>query len=188
MGLFSLLTGRSNKFAPDPNETEYENLLNFVSCGGTTKEWEKLKAKNGWQFRESEVEKFERYLKEVKVYSDRYYKQMQEIQNDWSVMYNTGAYTGILAINFEKKCIANIADYVTMRKIDIKYGQKTATNIPAFKRLAMLYEKQERFNDAVEVCKQAYALGMDERGRMARMIKKAGRTPSMEEEEILNKA
>jgi hypothetical protein len=48
----------------------------------------------------------------------------------------------------------------------------------------MLYEKQGRFEEAVEVCKHAYSLGMDERNRMARMIKKAGRKPTQAEENI----
>ena len=88
---------------------------------------------------------------------------------------------------FVKDCLSNIAAYKEMLRIDRKYGQKTATNIPALKRLAMLYEKQGRFEDAVNVCKQAYSLGMDERSRMARMIKKAGRKPTQEEQSLFDK-
>ena len=184
MGLFDLFRNRI-KFTPNFKQTEYENLLDFIDLGGSSKEWDRLKAENGWRFRESAEEKFARYLSEVKEVSDRYYRQMQEIQNDWSTIYNVGVYNGALADNIEQKCLANIADYKEMRRIDRKYGKSTATNIPAFKRLAMLYEKQERYEEAIKICKQAYSLGMDERGRMARMIKKAKRNPTPEEIEIL---
>lgn len=186
MGLFGIK--KRVKFVPNFKKSDYDNWLNFVAEGGTNKEWEQKKKKNNWIFPESEAEKFMRYQKEVNTVADTYYSQMQKIQEDWSTLYNLGAYTGILADKFEKACLTNIANYKEMRRIDKKYGQKTATNIPAFKRLAMLYEKQERFEDAVEVCKQAYSLGMDERNRMARMIKKAGRKPTPEEQEVFNEA
>ena len=73
-----------------------------------------------------------------------------------------------------------------MREIDMKYGESSPTNIPAFKRLAMLYEKQEKFEEAIDICKQACSFGMDERSRMIRMIKKAGRNPTREELKIIN--
>lgn len=184
MGLFGLFS-KKIRFAPNFKKTEYENLLDFLDCGGTSKDWERLKAENGWCFRESSVEKYERYLKEVKVFSDRYYKQMQEIEEDWSTMYNLSVYTGAIADKLEAKCIANIADYKEMRKIDRKHGQTTATNIPAFKRLAMLYEKQGRLEESISVCKKACSYGMDERSRMARMIKKAKRNPTQDEMKLL---
>lgn len=186
MGLFS--RKKHVIFSPNFKKCDFDNLLNFIDIGGTSQEWERLKKENQWVFPESEEEKFERYLKEVDVVATRYYAKLQEIQNDWSVLYNLKVYTGHIADNLEQKCLANIEDYKEMRRIDKKYRQKTALNIPAFQRLAMLYEKQERFEEAVEVCKQACALGMDERGRMARMIKKAGRTPTTKEQNILNKA
>ncbi len=185
MGLFSFLKHKTIKFAPNLKKSEYENWLDFLDCGGTSKQWERLKTENGWRFRESKAEKFERYLSEVKEVSERYYKQMQEIQSDWSTMYNIGTYTGSLADNIERKCLANIADYKEMRRIDKKYGESTATNIPAFKRLAMLYEKQERVEEAIEICKQACSFGMDERSRVARMIKKAKRNPTPDEIKLL---
>lgn len=184
MGLFS--RKKQIKFIPNFKKPDYDNWLDFIDCGGSSKEWERLKKENKWVFPESEAEKFQRYLKEVDAVAGRYFDKMQEIEKDWSVMYNLKTYTGSIADKFEKKCLANIADYREMRRIDSKYGEKTATNIPAFRRLAMLYEKQGRFEDAVEVCKHAYSLGMDERSRMARMIKKAGRKPTQAEERIFS--
>ena len=182
MGLF----GRKKNilFVPNFKKSDYENLMDFFGCGGTYEEWERLKKKNKWSFAESEVERHERYLKEVDAVADRYYTQLQKIQKGWSVLYNLNTYTGPLADKFEKTCLSNIENYKEMLRIDKKYGQKTATNIPAFKRLAMLYEKQGRFEEAVEVCKQAISYGMDERSRMARMIKKADRKPTTEEQSL----
>lgn len=190
MGLFDFLERKQkkqNKFVPNFKKPDYDNWLNFLDSGGTSKEWERLKKENKWVFPESKAEKHERYLKEVDAVASRYYDKLQEIEKDWSVLYNLKNYTGPLADGFEKKCLANIEDYKEMRRIDKKYGQKTATNIPAFKRLAMLYEKQGRFEEAVEVCKQAYSLGMDERSRMVRMIKKAGRNPTQDEQRMIDK-
>lgn len=185
MGLFSLFSKKTSRFVPNLRKTEYDNWLNFIELGGTSKEWDRLKAENGWRFRESQEERFERYLSEVKPFSDRYYSQMQEIQKCWSTLYNIGDYTGPLADNIEQKCIANIADYKEMRRIDRKYRETTPTNIPAFKRLAMLYEKQGRYEEAIKVCIEAYSFGMDERGRMAKIIKKAKRNPTPEEIKLL---
>ena len=185
MGLFG--NKKPARFTPDFTKPDYDNWLNFIGYGGTQKEWEQLKKKNHWVFPEDETEKFMRYQKEVKKSSSAYYEQMQKIQKDWSVLYNLGSYTTPLAYKFEQDCLSNIENYKEMLRIDRKYGEKTATNIPAFKRLAMLYEKQGRFEDAVRICKQAYSFGMDERGRMAKMIKKACRQPTQEEQSILEK-
>lgn len=185
MGLFA--RKKKIKFVPNFKKPDYDNLLDFIDCGGSSKEWERLKKENQWVFPESEAEKFMRYQKEVKQVSQTYYSQMNRIQEDWSTLYNLSVYTGFFGERFEKLCLANIANYKEMLRIDKKYGKKTATNIPAFKRLAMLYEKQGRFEEAVEVCKQAYSLGMDERSRMVRMIKKAGRKPTPEEQSIIDK-
>ncbi len=185
MGLFNFFKRQTFTFQPDFRKEEHDNWLDFLEAGGTSQEWERLKAVNGWRFRESEVERFERYQKELKPFSTRYFRQMQEIEHEWSTLYNIGAYNSSLAHNLEQKCIANIADYTEMRRIDRKYGQKTATNIPAFRRLAMLYEKQGRFEESVAVCKHAWSLGMDERSRMVRMIKKAGRTATEAELKLL---
>lgn len=185
MGLF----GRKKRitFVPNFKKSDYDNMLDFLGVGGTSEEWEQLKRKNKWSFAESDAEKYERYLKEVKRVADRYYNQLPKIQEGWSVLYNLGNYTGSLADKFEKSCLSNIESYKEILRIDMKHGQKTATNIPAFKRLAMLYEKQGRFEESAEVCRQAITYGMDERSRMARMIKKAGRRPTFEEQSIFEK-
>lgn len=186
MGLFDFLgKNKRSRYTPDFCKSEYANWIVYIDSGGSTSEWERLKKENNWFFPKDEVDILLCYENEVKQVADKYYTQLQKIQKEWSVLYNLGDYTSDLANKLEADCISNITDYKAMRKIDQKYGVKTAINIPAFKRLAMLYEKQGRFVEAIEVCKQAYSFGMDERSRMVRMIKKAGRTPTLEEQKLL---
>ena len=192
MGFFKTLfkeilsAGAETEFTPDFNKTDYDNWLDFISKGGTADEWEYLKKTNNWRFKESKADIFIQYENEVKYISNMYFSLLQKIQKDWSVLHNLNQYSGVRASTFEKECLKGIAYYISMREIDQKYGQSTPTNVPAFTRLAMLYEKQEKYEDSVAVCKQAISLGIDERSRMIRMIKKAGRTPTQEEMKILD--
>lgn len=179
--------GQETMFTPDFNKSEYDNCLEFVSQGGTSEQWEYLKRTNNWAFKKSKAEVFAQYEKEVEYVSAAYFNLLQKIQKDWSVLYNTNNYLGMRANAFEKACLQGIDYYKRMREIDQKYGQSTPTaNVPAFTRLAMLYEKQERFEDSVSICKQAISLGIDERSRMIRMIKKSGRTSTTEEMKMLD--
>ena len=165
-------------FTPDFSKTEYENWLEFVDKGGTSEEWNKLISVNNWCFKDDE---FEKYQKEVKAVSDHYYYLLPLIQREWSVLYNLNSYNGKQAKEFEEMCLNAIGCYIEMHKIDLKYNEKTPLNAPAFTRLAMLYEKQGEYEKAAFVCKQACALGIDERSRLIRMLKKAGRAPTTEE-------
>ncbi len=173
------------KFTPDFSKTEYDNWLDFLSKGGSSAEWKTLKKQNGWKFKRDPVDTFEKYQKEVKTVSDNYYNLLQVIQREWSVLYNLKEYNGKNAKEFEQICLTGINYYKEMQKIDLKYNEKTPLNVPAFTRLAMLYEKQGEYEKAVSICKQACTLGIDERSRLLRMIKKAGRTPTTEEATLI---
>lgn len=190
MGFFKALLKKTMdvaQFTPDFSKTEYDNWLEFLSRGGTTKEWEHQKQMHNWVFREDEIEIFTKYQREVKPISDQYYALMEKIQKKWSILYNLKDYTGNLAFEFEKMCLDNITLYKKMREIDIKYGEKTPVNVPAYTRLAMLYEKQEQFEKATAVCLDAIILGIDESSRLLRMIKKSGRLPTAEETSLVEK-
>lgn len=188
MGLLKFLFGNltMENYTPDFNLTEYDNRLDFLSKGGTSEQWKDLKKRKQWKFKKDDTEIFIKYQKEVKPISDKYFSLMQEIESNWSALYNLGDYTGKLAIAIEKKCLEDISLYKKMKQVDNKYGEVSPTNIPAFKRLAMLYEKQGKFEESANVCKQAFSLGMDERGRMVRMIKKVGRKPNQKELDLIN--
>lgn len=185
--LKSLFTGRSTDvFKPDFTKSEYDNWLDYVSMGGTDKQWKSLKRENKWSFPKDSTEIFMEYQKELKPISDKYYALLEKIEKDWSTLYNLKEYTGTLAQKVENECIDAINYFKEMHAIDIKYGESSPQNIPAFRRLAMLYERQGKYESSVAVCKQAISLDMDERARMLRMIKKAGRTPTDAEMELIN--
>ena len=79
--------------------------------------------------------------------------------------------------------------YKEMAEIEKLYGETPPPNAPAFKRLAMLYEKQNHFEEAASICCDALKMGAwgdGMRSRLARMIKKTGRTPSDEEMHLIN--
>ena len=172
------------KFTPDFRKSEHDNWLDFLSTGGTSEEWTKLISINNWHFKE---DSYEKYQKEVKNVADNYYYLLQLIQREWSVLYNLKDYNGKKANEFEKMCFNGINYYIEMRKIDLKYDEKTPLNVPAFTRLAMLYEKQGEYEKAAFICKEACVLGIDERSRLVRMLKKAGRTPTAEESALIDK-
>lgn len=186
MGILNFLF-KKKPFVPDFGECEFDNYLNYIREGGTEEEWEKLKNQNGWEFKESRVEIFRRYQNEVKPVSDHYYYLLPLIQSEWSVLYNLKDYSGKRAEKFEKMCLNGISCYIEMREINLKYNEKTALNVPAFTRLAMLYEKQGEYEKAAFICKEACVLGIDERSRLVRMLKKAGRTPTAEEAALIEK-
>ena len=188
MGLFKFTSNRFNpqKFTPDLNISEYDNWLNFLQKGGTSEQWEQLKSNKQWNFKKDNADIFMKYQKELKPISDKYYSLLKKIQKGWSTLYTNGDFNGEFAESFKKNCLEDIRLYEKMRKIDEKYNEKSPENIPAFKRLSMLYEKQGNYEEAVAVCKKAYVYGMDERERMLRMIKKAGRKPTKEEFDIIN--
>ena len=177
----------TDTFKPDFTKSEYDNWLDYVSMGGTDGQWKSLKRENKWSFQKDSTEIFMEYQKEVKPVADKYYTLLEKIEKDWSTLHNLKDYTGTLSQEIEQECLDSIHWFNKMHAIDIKYSETSPKNIPAFKRLAMLYERRSDYERAIDVCKQAISLGMDERSRMLRMIKKSGRTPTADELELINK-
>ena len=188
MGLFDLFRkGKPNGFVPNLRKTEYENWITFVVMGGTSEEWEALKKKNRWKFKVDEVANFERFEKEFRPAWNRYYAMSQKLKTDWSVIYNRKEYCGKLAERFERDCRATIAAYKRVSAIEDKYRKDHLTSVDAYNRLAILYERQGEYEKSVAVCVEAIKLGNfeDMKRRLDRMIKKAGRTPTPEELELI---
>ncbi len=129
---------------------------------------------------------FKRYENEVKISLECYYDLLEEIEKRWSTIYNLGDYNGPLAKSLERLCFKDIEYYKKMRDIQKKYKQVTPSTVPAYKRLAMLYERQKDYEKSIEICKEACLIGVNEYSRLARMIKKSGRTPTKEEMNLLN--
>ena len=175
------------KFTPDFSKTEYDNWLDFLSKGGSSEEWKALKKQNGWKFKRNPVDKHLKFEKEFRPIFNEYYASLQKIKKEWSVMYNSKEYSGKGAERFERECLHNIAIYKSMYAVESKYGEDHLTEVEGYKRLAMLYEKQGEYEKAAYICREACAMGIDEKSRLLRMIKKAGRTPTAEEAALIEK-
>lgn len=190
MGLFSLLKKikEAGEFTPDFNKSEYDNWLNYLDKGGNSKEWEALKKANGWKFKRSKADKLAQFEKEFRPLWNAYYASVQKLKADWSVMYNAKNYTGKRAESFERNCLNNIAIYKAMAEVEDKYGQDHLTIVEGYKRLAMLFEKQGEYEKCISICKEAISYGNfeDAKGRLARAIKKANKTPTAEETALIN--
>lgn len=161
MGLFNLLKKinkqyNASTYSIDEDLPEYDNWLNFISNGGTQEEWEELKRKNNWKFKLSEAEEFDNYHTELEPIYDKYFKQMNYgIKSGWSRLYKNKDYTGEFAKKYEQLCIENIETFKKMIAIEKKYNHYTSMRVFAYERLAMLYERQKRFDKAIEVCNDA---------------------------------
>lgn len=125
--------------------------------------------------------------------SNEYFSGMEKIETNWSVLYNLNCYTGARADKFIADCKKNINDFYSWQKIAKTYDMDSPPSVPAFKRLAMIYEKQGLYENSIAVCREAILAcayndgtkgGM--KGRLARMIKKSGRAPTDEEMILLD--
>lgn len=83
-------------------------------------------------------------------------------------------------------CCQDINLYNDYELLCMKYDQEIES-YPSFTRLAIIYEKREQYEEAVDVCTQALIWNFDDNGsiypRLARLLKK---TSGMTVEEHLN--
>ena len=112
------------------------------------------------------------------LYENKYFSGMEEIEAMWSVLYNLKIVTGEKADLFEQKCLQNISDFQHMPPANTQ----ATRSVPAYTRLAMLYDKQERYDEAIAVCADAIRCGIvydgskgQMYGRLARLIRKSGK-------------
>lgn len=133
----------------------------------------------------SEMNQYTAYNSAARVYIDKYYKGMEEIESMWSVMYNLKIVNGEQADIFESKCRSNLIDLYQMLDVNRKYNHDSTMppHVPAYVRLAMLYEKQNKYAEAIDVCVEAIKAGAVNDGnkgkmygRLARLIRKSGIT------------
>ena len=121
--------------------------------------------------------------------SSVYYNGMEEIESMWSVITNLGIYNTNESDILINKCIKNIEDLATMLKCakSIEYDSSYPPHVPAYVRLAMLYEKREDYKSGIDICVEAIRHGAINDGskgkmygRLARLIKKSGIEPTEE--------
>lgn len=186
MGLFDFLFKDTIfTFKPDFSKSEYDNWLEFLSKGGTDAQWKTFKKENKWKFPKSKTEKFMEYDTELRPVANKYLELSERIKRQWSDLYKSKNYNSKLASNIEKECYGAISYFEQMQIIDQKHNQQTMNGSPVYTKLALLYERRGDYEKGIEVCKMAIKVGMSEYGRMEKLIKKAGRTPTPEEQQLL---
>lgn len=104
----------------------------------------------------------------------------EEIEADYAVLQQLGITSNSQTDALEKKCLTAISTLEMLIPLWKKYNQPLQTICTPAKRLAMIREKQGRYEDAAMACKMALDLNMPQdgtaggmRGRLARMVKKA---------------
>lgn len=114
-------------------------------------------------------------------YSDDYFILMEKIEIAWSVLNNLRSYTGDQADALERMCLNGADLYKQMTEYDAEMGFDPPPHAPCYVRLAMLYEKQERYQEGIETCVAAIKAGAYSDstngkmyGRLARLIRKSG--------------
>ena len=134
--------------------------------------------------------------KEIEIVVNKYYSGLEKIESMWSVMYNLGISSGEKADIFEQKCYENLKDLKEMLAVCQRYGYSDTMppHVPAYVRLAMLYEKQQDYEKAIDICVQAIRAGAVNDGnkgkmygRLARLVKKSGTNVDNEILFLMNK-
>lgn len=138
--------------------------------------------------RKIEIARFQEYMDKTKPITDEYFHLLEKIEADWSVMYNMHSYQGKIAKALENDCKRSIDLYKKWHQIDLEYGEDTPSNVPCYRRLAMLYERQGKYEESINICKETIKARVnisDARPRLVRMINKAKRQPTSEEMELI---
>lgn len=112
-------------------------------------------------------------------YSKIYYDNLGKLEERYSIIYNMGLIEGDEVDAFIRLCEQNIIDFNLYKEACMPYKEEMPYNVPAYKRLAMIYEKQGRYREAIEICATAINNGVVDdgtkgrmRGRLARLIRK----------------
>ena len=189
MKLFNKILGKKSKadILDNDNLTEYDAWLNSYQKHHLDFDTWKYMALS--KYAEDPLDKYIQYEQEMRPIWDAYYNGLQEIEAEWSQIYNSKKYVGATADKYEDKCLKNISLYKIMSKKEMEYGGTPPQNVPGYKRLAMLYERQGLYEKSIIVCVDALKSGADNddmRRRLRRMIKKAGRSPTANERTLID--
>ena len=156
-------------------------LSKYMKIQGASKE----DLEKSWEetVRECELGFRYRVNEEIRKLSIPYYDTMEKVEAAWGVLRNLDLCKSEQAKEFEKICKGNIRQfkkYISKAK-ELIPDYEQPKYVPAYVRLAMLYEKQEKFEKAIEVCAEAIQMGAHDDhnksrmyGRLARIIKKSG--------------
>lgn len=142
--------------------------------------------------------KYDRYMMSQpdKRYQDlagRYYHLSEQINATASVLYNLKITHGPQMDELISKCHESI--FLTQELIPLwrKYTEVPIAH-DGYKRLCMIYEAQENYEEAIPVCTEAIKLGFvndgtkgQMYGRLARLVRKSGKPASEEVQKYLFK-
>lgn len=158
MGFFRWLTGTQKN--ENKNKRTYSGALGDQHTDSTS-----------WAYDDPDVIK----------YSEIYYNNLEKLEERYSVLYNLGLIEGSEVDDFIELCERNIMEFKRYKEACASYKEEMPRNVPAYKRLAMIYEKQGRYEEAIEICAAAIHDGVVDdgtkgrmRGRLARLIRKYG--------------
>ncbi len=108
---------------------------------------------------------------------DLYFGNMEKLQTNASILYNLGVTDGEKMDELIKLCYRNIEQFKIACGQWKRYGESIPPSCPAFERLAIIYERQGKFDDAIKICIEAIKTGLSEsdyKKRIARLLKKSG--------------
>lgn len=88
---------------------------------------------------------------------EAYYRTLQVIEETWSVLLKENAFSTAKGDDYIKLCRQNINELDELLKIT---NRPAPPLIPAYKRLAMLYEKRRNYEEAIFVCQEAISKGI----------------------------
>ncbi len=144
------------------------------------KEWEEKQAEAGYSSSYYNEESRWAYDDPNVIYLSKiYYDNLEKLEEQYSVLYNLRITEGEAVDSLIDLCKQNIVDYMRFKEACQPYGEEMPSSVPAYKRLAMIYEKQCRYEEGIEVCVAAIKNGVYDdgekgkmRGRLARLIRK----------------
>ena len=126
-------------------------------------------------FRKNKKQRTEDHINKL---NKTYFDKRAHVITGWNGVKDTNNIADLR--NYEKICMDNIRQFYSwIQAAEKQSGFKRPTQADAFKYLAMLYEKQERFQEAVAVCQDAISVGITDDGtkggmpaRLERMSRK----------------
>lgn len=107
---------------------------------------------------------------------DKYFKTMETVQTNASILYNLGITDGKKMDELIKLCYQNIDEFKLACNHWKRYGETAPPSAPAYERLAIIYERQEKYDKAIKICIDAIKAGLAEdkyKKRLARLLKKS---------------
>lgn len=122
--------------------------------------------------REINLRKHLAYEKEMRPVFNEYMKSLDYIKHNWTYVYKSKDYNSKLANHIEKECWNAIKKYEDLQAIDKKHNKECLKGSKAFTQLAILYERRNDFESAINVCNKAISFGMDESKRITRLSNK----------------